>query len=263
VTERTSTQIRLSTVAFFNATPLTFGLQDDPTVSIRYAVPSALLAHLEDRSADIALLPVIDYQRLPDAVVVPVGAIGCDGPTLTVRLFSAVPIEQTRVLAVDGDSHTSVVLSQVILYFRYGLRPHVVPLAEAPEDATRLLIGDKVITAAPAGLDRQLDLGQAWKELTGLPFVFAVWTTRQGTSLGDLRAKLERARAHGLRAVEQLVKREALPRGWPAEIARQYLTHYLRFDVGPRQLAAIERFHAMAGELNLIDVPPKPLRIYG
>jgi chorismate dehydratase len=253
--------IRISTVAFFNATPLTFGLEADSAIRLRYAVPSALLTQLQDGSADLALLPVISYERLPDAIIVPSGAIGCDGPTLTVRLFADRPIEETAVLAVDGDSHTSVVLAQIVLARRFGIRPPVVPLTDAPAGATRLLIGDKVITAAPHDLPVQLDLGQAWKELTGLPFVFAAWTTRDGTGLGDVPSKLSAARERGLRHVDRLVETQAVPRGWPADVARQYLKRYLKFDVGPRQLEAIRTFHAMAAEIGLIESPPRPLRV--
>jgi chorismate dehydratase len=253
------TPVRISSVAFFNATPLTFGLDVDPDVRLRHAVPSALLTHLQDDAADVALLPVIDYQRLPDAQIIAAGAIGCDGPTLTVRLFAGQPIGQTSVLAADGDSHTSVVLAQIVLRYRYNVRPRLVPLTGAPDNATRLLIGDKVITDAP-NLSCQLDLGQAWKDLTGLPFVFAIWTTRHAERMDTIAEKLTVARERGIEQIEALVEHQAVPRGWPADVARKYLTQYLKFDVGPRQIEAIGTFHAMAAELGLVPSPPQPLR---
>jgi len=252
---------RLSAVSFFNTTPLVDGLQNDPTIQLRFAVPSALIDDLTSGVSDVALLPVIDYQRLPGLRVIPSGGIGCDGPTLTVRLFSRSPIEQTKTLAADTDSHTSVALARVILDRVFGLRPRIVPLNEAKDDDTLLLIGDKVITAAPTDRPHQLDLGEAWKTLTGLPFLFAVWTARGGVDLGDLPQRLSAARERGLSRVDQLVRDFAVPRGWPADIARRYLTEYLKFTVGPRQLEAMRLFHSMAYEVGALPDAPRDLEI--
>jgi len=217
-------------------------------------VPSRLLGHLVERRVDIALLPTIDYQRLDGLIVLPFGAIGCDGPTLTVRLFSKSPFEQTRVVACDPDSHTSVALSKVIFKKRFGLSPTYVDLAEASGslDETRLLIGDKVVCEPPLGFAHQLDLGQAWKELTGLPFVFAVWVARKNIDVQGLAPRLLAAREAGLANVEQIITTYGVPRGWPIGLARQYLTSYLKYDVGSRQLDAIRLFHALSAELGVI-----------
>ena len=99
-----------------------------PAIDLQLDVPSRLLGGLEDGRFDVALLPVIDYQRLPGLRVLTAGGIGCDGPTLTVRLFSRAPIDQTRLLACDTDSHTSVALARVILAERFGLQPEFVDL---------------------------------------------------------------------------------------------------------------------------------------
>src|SRR4051794_38517029 len=101
-------QIRLASVSYLNARPLIYGLDTDPQIRLILDVPSKLIEHLRDGSADVALLPAIDYQRMPDLRIVPAGGIGCDGPTLTVRIFAKQPIETIRTLACDPDSHTSV-----------------------------------------------------------------------------------------------------------------------------------------------------------
>jgi len=247
--------LRLSAVSFFNTAPLVYGLDRDPAISLRFGVPSVLLDDLTNGRAEVALLPVIDYQRAPGLRILPATGIGCDGPTLTVRLFSRTPIEKTKILAVDTDSHTSVVLARVILRKQFGLSPEVVSLNVARDQPheTRLLIGDKVVTQEPAGFPYQLDLGEAWKNLTGLPFVFAVWTVRAGVEVGDLGDRLKRALDEGLRNIERLIDRDAIPRGWPREVARKYLTDHLKFTIGDRQLEAIRRFHTMAHDLGFID----------
>lgn len=255
--------IRISCVSFFNTVPLVYGLREDPTLALRFGVPSSLIDDLLTDRADVALLPVIDYQRAENLRIIPAAGIGCDGPTLTVRLFSRTPIEQTRVLAADTDSHTSVALARIILQKRFGKTPEIVPLdaARDREGETRLLIGDKVITREPQGFPHQLDLGQAWKDLTGLPFVFAVWTARAGVDLGDLPTKLTRAREQGLAHVDDLIAHEAPSHGWPLDIARTYLTEYLKFSIGDRELAAIGLFHQMAHDISAIEHRPYALQI--
>jgi chorismate dehydratase len=258
--------LSVGSVSFLNAKPLIFGLETQPDLNLVLDVPSRLLGGLLDGRFDVALLPVIDYQRMPDLSIVPSGGIGCDGPTLTVRIFSPVPIDQIRTLACDTDSHTSVALAKVILAERHGLRPRFVDLSD-PADArdrhtAKLLIGDKVVCEEPVGLPHQLDLGEEWKHLTGLPFVFAVWTARGGVELGDLPDRLERAKRDGLAHVDQIVTRYALPRGWPENTARRYLTEYLQFDIGPAQLKAIRLFHELAHKHGALKHPPREVDVY-
>ena len=257
--------IQVGSVSYLNAKPLLYGLEHDAGVGLHLHVPSGLLGGLEAGLFDVALLPVIDYQRMAGLKVVPSGGIGCDGPTLTVRIFSPEPVERIRTLACDTDSHTSVALARVILAERYGLRPEFVALASEPAAGRtpRLLIGDKVVCEEPAGMPHQLDLGAAWKELTGLPFVFAVWTARGGVDLGDLPRRLERAKREGMAHLPEIVARHAVPRGWPAALARQYMTDYLKYDIGPSHLAAIGVFHELAAKHGLIPTPPRPLVVYG
>ncbi len=251
---------RVASVSYFNATPLHYGLEEAAGVRLSLDVPSKLIDHLRDGRADVALLPVIDYQRMDGLRIVPAGAIGCDGPTLTVRIFSTVPIEKIESLACDPDSHTSVALARVVLAERFGIRPEFVDLTRATH--ARLLIGDKVVCDEPPGFEHQLDLGAAWKELTGLPFVFAAWAARKGADLADLPAQLERAKRNGLDHVDELIARHAIPRGWPAGVALQYLTVYLKFDVGARQIDAMTRFFQLAGKHNLIAGTPQPIEVY-
>ena len=121
------------------------------------------------------------------------------------------PPERIQAVYGDTDSHTSVILAQVILRQRYGVTAPLLPLKvregehlhvaeEGPE--TMLLIGDKVVNAAPEHLvyPYQMDLGEQWKLLTGLPFVFAMWMLRkdgvaaEGQEVGRILAESRRRR---------------------------------------------------------------------
>jgi len=258
-------------VSYLNTKPLIWGLEDAPGVNLRLDVPARLLEGLQDGRYDIAMLPIIDYQRMDGLRLVPSAGIGSDGQTLTVRIFSPVPIEQIGVLACDTHSHTSVALARVILARHYGIRPRFTELAAEvgdpqrpakPEAAiARLLIGDKVVQQDGAGYPHQLDLGEAWKAMTGLPFVFAAWMARPGVDLGSLPAELETAKHQGLANVDRIVERHAANLGWPADLARRYLIENMQYDIGPRQIEAIRLFHRLAAEEGVVPAPARELVI--
>lgn len=255
--------LRVASVGFVNARPLIAGLEKDPALELCLDVPSRLLDRIRSAQADVALLPVIDLQREPGLRIVPAGGIGCDGPTLTVRLFSQTPFDRISTLACDPDSHTSVALGRIVLERLYDVRPELVDLyaARGAPGEARLLIGDKVVCEEPAGFEHQLDLGDAWKQMTGLPFVFAVWCARTGVELADLPQRLAAARQRGIRSIAQIVERYAIPRGWPAGLAIQYLTVFLKFEIGPRELEAIQKFHELAAEHGIIEAPPRAVPV--
>jgi chorismate dehydratase len=257
----TSRPLHIGSVSFLNAKPLIYGLENATDLRLSLDVPSRLLQDLIDERFDVALLPVIDYQRLPGLRLLTSGGIGCDGATLTVRIFSPVPVERITTLACDTDSHTSVALARIVLSKLYDVRPRFVDLAAGAVtgNAALLLIGDKVVCEEPQGLPHQIDLGEAWKQLTGLPFVFAAWIAREGVDLHDLPGRLELAKRDGLAHLGEIIARYAIPRGWPADVAHRYLAEYLNFDVGPEQLRAIRLFHEYAAEEGLIEHAPWPL----
>src|SRR5205085_822361 len=108
-------------------------------------VPAKLIDLLRENRADVALLPVIDYQRMDGLCIVPTGGIGSDGETLTVRIFSRTPIEQIQTLACDNESHTSVALAKIVLAEQFAIRPELIELSATRSNSAQLLIGDKVV----------------------------------------------------------------------------------------------------------------------
>jgi chorismate dehydratase len=125
-----------------------------------------------------------------------------------------------------------------------------------------LLIGDKVITAAPdeSLYCHQLDLGQAWCELHHLPFVFAVWMCRRGATLGELPRVLNTQRRVNRQRIDDIADRAAPVHHWPRDLAREYLGRIMRYTIGAKEIEAIERFGRSVHELGLIDAPG-PLRL--
>jgi len=142
--------LRVGSVSFLNAKPLIYGRDHDAGVDLSLEVPSRLLDGMRAARYDVALLPVIDYQRIPDLQIVPAGGIGCDGPTLTVRIFSPCPIEQISTLACDPDSHTSVALARIILAERHHVNPEFIDLTKTtgrPNEARLLIVATDRVSA--------------------------------------------------------------------------------------------------------------------
>lgn len=268
---------RLGCVSYLNTLPLIEGLGKLRDVRMTLTAPSRLIDLLEEDEADLALVSVIDYQRSnAELMLVPVGMIGCDGPTMTVRLFSRVPIEEVRTIHADADSHTSVVLARLLVARRsaegrvpdvveFDVDEHRAGLVDAAEHASEpewpealLLIGDKVVTDSPPAMlyPHQLDLGQAWHDLTGLPFVYAMWMCRAERAGDPLIARgasvLDRQRRHNATRLAWIVASRAPVRGWPRDLAEEYLARRLRYEVTGAHRASIERFFDEAEALGLI-----------
>ena len=246
----------LGVVSFLNSKPLIEGLEADRNVELVYDVPARLPAMLDDGTVDVALVPVIDLVKPHRAwQIVSDACIGCDGETLTVRVFSRVPPESIRRLHVDGDSHTSVALATIIWREMYGVGLGIVPFVgdeTVDECEAILLIGDKVVTNKLVDYDIQTDLGSAWKSLTSLPFVFAVWAAPQTADVTGLGQRLSDARDAGVQSAELIAADFGPGLGWPVALAKRYLTSRLKFTLGPRQRKGLERFLELAKRHGIV-----------
>lgn len=275
-------QVRIGCVKYLNTLPLVEGLQSLRDVEVISAVPSRLIGMLREREVDVALASVVDAAG-EGVTALDAGMIGSDGPTLTVRVFSRVPIEKIATVGADTDSHTSVWLLRVILARKYGVRARVMDFdarermvlgtTQQSSESTRqqvetsgvdalLLIGDKVVTDPPDRREypHELDLGAAWKEMTGLPFVYAVWMCRAGeeesAAVRTAAAVLDRQRRHNATRLGWIAGRRAEERGWPTGLAARYIGACLTFDVGEAEREAVDKFIGWAHELGLCDAGP-------
>jgi len=272
--------VRLGVVSYLNTLPLIEGLEACVGIELTPAAPSKLLGLLESGAVDAALAPVIDAMRAQSELeLVPAGAIGCEGATLSVRLYSARPFDEIERVHADSDSHTSVALAKWALRERTGRVPTFVDFdaRERVESAggaavewppAMLMIGDKVVTDSPPAVRYpfQIDLGEAWRERTGLPFVYAVWMRPADRAGGDVSpgaldaalALLDRQRRYNASRLDWIVSRRARERRWPEDLAREYLGRRLRYDVGERQVEAVERFFDEAAALG--EIVRRPTR---
>lgn len=262
-----SAPLRVSAVSFLNARPLVVGLADQRALfDVQFDLPSVCAERLHAGEVDLGLIPSFEYLR-GDYRLVPDIAIGSDGPILSVALFTSVPMARVRRLALDTSSRTSVALTHILCARRWQVRPEMVSAAPslaamlAGADAA-LLIGDPAlaIDPLPPGVEK-IDLGDAWRELTGLPFVYAAWAGRPGALAPAHLSALAAARDRGLAQLDLLAADAAGGDQALAGTNASYLRHNLRYTFGPREQAGLERFHALAAEVGY-TTRALPLRFY-
>jgi chorismate dehydratase len=249
--------VRVGAVNYLNTKPLIHNLEAlAPQVVLSLDLPSRLADQLAEGALDVALIPVIEYFRGGHYTIVPDIAIATRGPVLSVTLFSRVPWPDIHRLALDEGSRTSAALAQVLLHHRHGVRPESLGLPSDTDPETVdadavLLIGDRAMKSCLPGFRFAYDLGQEWQEWTGLPFVYAVWAVRQGADLRGVDDSLRQAKELGLAQVGTIAAREAGRLGLDAGFCRRYLETLICFDLGPRELAGLERYYELADGLGL------------
>jgi len=277
--------IRLGVVSFLNARPLIEGLDETDGVQCVFDVPAALPQRLAAGDVDAALVPVIDLLRCQGRFrVISDACIGCDGETMTVRVFARVPPERIRTLWVDSDSHTSVALAIVLWRELFNRELVLQPCQARSDDLSTaeavLLIGDKVVHPGRGSFAYEVDLGGAWREHTGLPFVFAAWACRSaprcgqrawpagfppdtpassapehhGTAAEHIATLLSAARDRGVAQAAQIAVRDGPRHGWPVPLAQRYLTRCLKFTLDPSAVAGANHFARLCAAAGL--VPP-------
>lgn len=251
--------LEIAAVSYLNTKPLVHYLLDEPGVHVTFDVPARLIERLQAHQAEVGLVPLVDWARHSDDLqMVSDGCIASDGTTLTVRVFSRCKPEQVRTLHADVESHTSVVLVQVLWQKCFGTKLRIKPLP-SPEDSARadavLLIGDKIITQWREPWPHQVDLGQMWKDLTGLPFVFAVWVASDRAATDETARLLGQARDKGCADARRLATIYGPERGWPLPVAEEYLTRYMKYRIDGPSRQGLRTFVEMATNLGLLDQP--------
>jgi predicted solute-binding protein len=245
------TALRIGCVPYLNAKPLIYGLEKEVVLEH----PAPLARDLAAGKLDTALVPVVEVFRRPGYVVMDGIAIACRGPVYSVILAHRGPLRSLREVVVDASSATSTLLLKLLLQKRFGLAPRYITRSLANKRssaAAQMLIGDQAIRFHQTHRDWQvLDLGQAWFEWTGLPFVFAVWAAHADCpALPVLARKLAAARAAGCAHIETIIARE---KGGNAAFRRRYFADNVYFNLGQREKKAMRLFRRLltdSGELN-------------
>jgi len=245
--------VRIASVPYLNARPLIYGIED----RVSLCTPARLADLLYRRQFDVGLVPVAEVLLHDQYDVVDGIAIASRGPVASVFLVHRVPIEQIRRVAFDPASRSSAWLVRVVLKYGYHVEPEFYPLAGAPklsDHEAMMLFGDGAIWYQfRNGGDTSLDLGAAWTEMTGLPFVYAVWAVQRGLPAQTVAAGmslLRKAKADGLAHIDEIVQNstEASP-----EFRREYLMRHVVYELGDAEKQGLRRFQQYLKEMGLVE----------
>lgn len=236
--EQSLGHFRVGSVKALNAVPLTRGIEDQ----VIYAPPSKLAELLRRDELDAALVSIVepllnDRYDILDGV-----AVASLGEVKSVFLAHRKPLEQATEVFCDPASLTSVMLMKVLLAER-GLKPEFKPLENyevAKEKDFVLLIGDAALDFALAPHEHEIfDLGEAWFELTKLPFVYAAWALRRGVENKDLRRQLREAKDFGLDTLDHIISTRT---EYTEEFRKDYLGWHIHFYLGSDEKRGIAKF---------------------
>jgi chorismate dehydratase len=270
----TSSRPRVGHIQFLNCLPIYWGLVRSGgllDVELTKDTPDRLNEMLVHDELDVGPISLVEYLRNADELVLlPDLAVGSDGPVLSVNLVSQVPLTELdgQPVALGSQSRTGVLLAQLWLSAVHGVHPRYFG---CPPDLTTMLleadaavlIGDVALRAnydAPGrGLD-VYDLGQVWREWTGLPMVFAVWAARRDYAeanpglVKDVHDMFVRSRDEALAHVDEVAAQAAR---WESFDAATLATYFrtLDFSLGSRQVEGIVEFSRRAAAAGALDAP--------
>jgi chorismate dehydratase len=231
-------QFRIGSVQYFNAVPLTRGLEGE----VVFATPARLAEMLRRDELDVALVSTAEVLLTDRYDILDGIAIASLGEVYSVLLAHRRPLADIQAVFCHTASLSGLNLLKVLLAER-GLKPEFKPMpdpARAAEHDAFLLIGDPAIDFQRAPHEHEIfDLGAAWYELTKLPFVFAVWALRRGLENKELRGELRAAKRFGLETLDYLIEtREE----YDEEFRRDYLGWHVHYHLADDEKRGIAKF---------------------
>lgn len=239
----------MGAVSYLNTKPLIYGFQQGKMkeqVDLVIDYPANIASLLVNDEIDVGLVPVAVLPFLKEHHVVSDYGIACDGEVASVCLFSDVPLHEIKTVLLDYQSRTSVALLRVLLKEHWKISPELVAgKSNYEKDITGttagLVIGDRAL-AQRVHSKYMYDLGSAWKEMTGLPFVFAAWISNKklpGSFINDFNA----ANAFGLEHLDEVIKQNP----YTFFDLRSYYTDFVKFRLNEEMLAAAKLFISKIG----------------
>jgi chorismate dehydratase len=276
-------RLRVAAINFLNPAPLMWDFEHEPLrselakeYSLRAMAPSKCAEELAAGDAEIGLVPIAAYATIPGLSIIPGCTVASKGPirSLILVFHEFAGLEAVRTIAADTSSQATLAYVQ-ILFKKYWCLPasfaphppHLDAMLEACDAA--ILIGDPALLALESRDRREqrtgerlayLDLGTAWREATGMPWVSAFWAVRSSAIASARRAQVREdflaSREHGLLHLEEIVE-EWTPRiGVTRETIRQYLTTNIHYVLDDECLVGVEFFLRVARECGVLPAAP-------
>jgi chorismate dehydratase len=231
------------------------------------AVPARCAQLLNQNEVEVALVPVIEYQRSVNTTLVPGVCVGSKEEVRSVVLVSkSSELNEIRSVALDESSRTSATLLKII--FREFLQrepewtissPNLQQMLEQNDAA--LIIGDPAMVF-PRSTVKIWDMARLWRNYTGLGFVFAMWMYRNDATTRVANIDFARARDEGLLAKPLIVEQYQKLLGLSRDSLQEYLDWNICFEVDEPLQKGLELYFQLAHKHGLLD-QVRPLKSPG
>ncbi|MBW4082832.1 menaquinone biosynthetic enzyme MqnA/MqnD family protein [Paenibacillus sp. S150] len=235
-------------------------------------VPAILNQGMARGSIHVGALSSFAYAAASDRLLLlPDLSVSADGPVQSILLFSRAPLAgiASGTIAVTNTSATSVNLLKILLEKAMGGQPEYISAApdidRMMEQADAcLLIGDNAIRASWQDQGYTVtDLGELWKEWTGLGMTFAVWAVNREAAgmrpgaVAEIAEAFVESKRQGQRNLAPIIQEACTAVGGTAAYWDRYF-HNLCYDFGERQQEGLNLYFRYAYELGLL---PREVKI--
>lgn len=232
-------KIKISAVAYTNTKAFIYGLEHSDIINkidLSLDIPSDCAAKVINGEVDLGLMPVAAIPLVPHANIVADYCIGSDGAVNSVFIFSDVPVEEIKTLKLDSHSRTSNNLAKVLLKFYWKQDVQFTSNPNEKTDAI-VLIGDRTF-GKKDDFAFAYDMGEEWKNFTGLPFMYAAWVANKEISQ-QFKNEFNAALKFGLEHRKEVLKDLPQTNNFDLE---DYLYHKLQFEVTDDRKKALNMF---------------------
>jgi chorismate dehydratase len=205
--------------------------------------PAQIAQELLDGTIDIGLVPVAIIPLLTNPQIVSKYVIGTEGEVASVALFSQVPMEQIERVYLDYQSRTSVALAKVLLAQYWNKNVEFIAAKEGyinqiSGTTAGVIIGDRALGSLDQ-FDHIYDLGLAWKQHTGLPFVFAAWVANKPIP-ADFMEAFDVANGYGLAHLEEAIA--LIPASEQVYDLHKYYTQNISYELTQEKKKGLDKF---------------------
>jgi chorismate dehydratase len=252
---------RLAASSYLNTAPLIwsflYGSQRNATKLFTHKAPARCAEMLLHGEVDAALVPVIEYQRLPGVAIVPGVCVGSRSVVRSVLMASKQNnLKKIKRVALDESSRTSVALVKIIFQEFLGFEPE---WQTSPPDLrsmlahndAALIIGDPAMTI-PRDQLHVFDLATLWHAYTGFGFVFAMWMAAVGAAEKVRTIDFRGARDEGLSHLIDIAARHQ-EQTLTADEIRDYLTRNIAFEMDEDMMKGLELYFELARKHQLTN----------
>jgi chorismate dehydratase len=245
-------KIKVGAVSYLNTKPLLYGVKRSAKLLEQMELieeyPSRIAAMLIEGTIDVGLVPVAIIPKLPEWHLVTDFCIGATGEVASVCLFSEVPLQQVEKVLLDYQSRTSVNLCKVLLKHHWKIAPQLEDAtgedyrAQIKGTTAGVVIGDRALEQRAVS-PYIYDLAAGWKEMTGLPFVFAAWIANKKLP-DDFVAAFNTANELGLKHIEAVVAENP----YAHYDLKKYYTENIDYRLSDDKRDGMKRFLELLGQ---------------